>query len=135
MVWSDECSFEVGERGRIWVTRRQSEQYCQHCLKSTYRSGRCSIMVWGALGWGFKSPLVFMEREEGAKGITSKAYLHQVLEPVVFEMFDGCKDEYIYMEDGAKIHKGAAKIPKILRGIRTIDWPPCSPDLNPIEKV
>ena len=135
VVWSDECSFEVRERGRLWVTRRPSEQYCQHCLKSTYRSGRTSVMVWDALGWGFKSPLVFLEREEGAKGITSKAYLHQVLEPIIFNMLDGCEQEFIFMEDGAKIYKGVAKLPKISKGIRTFDWPPSSPDLNPIEKV
>lgn len=39
------------------------------------------------------------------------------------------------MEDGAKIHKGAAKLPRKLRGLRGFDWPPSSPDLNPIEKV
>ena len=39
------------------------------------------------------------------------------------------------MEDGSKIHKGHARLPKLNRGIRTFDWPPSSPDLNPIEKV
>jgi transposase len=39
------------------------------------------------------------------------------------------------MEDGAKIHKGVAKLPRKLRGLRGFDWPPSSPDLNPIEKV
>ena len=39
------------------------------------------------------------------------------------------------MEDGAKIHKGVAKLPRKLRGLRGFDQLPSSPDLNPIEKV
>ena len=39
------------------------------------------------------------------------------------------------MEDGAKVHKGKARLPKLEKGIKRFDWPPSSPDLNPIEKV
>ena len=39
------------------------------------------------------------------------------------------------MEDGAKIHKGVAKLPRKLRGLRGFNWPPSSPDLNLIEKI
>jgi len=28
-------------------------------------------MVWGAIGWNWKSPLIFMVKEEGRKGICS----------------------------------------------------------------
>jgi transposase len=39
------------------------------------------------------------------------------------------------MEDGAKVHKGKARLPRLNKGIRGFKWPPSSPDLNPIEKV
>ena len=39
------------------------------------------------------------------------------------------------MEDGAKVHKDKARLPKLEKGIRGFDWPPSSPDLNPIEKI
>lgn len=39
------------------------------------------------------------------------------------------------MEDGAKVHEGYARLPRIQHGVRGFDWPPSSPDLNPIEKV
>jgi hypothetical protein len=39
------------------------------------------------------------------------------------------------MEDGAKIYKGFAKLPRQLKGLREFKWSPFSPDLNPIEKV
>ena len=39
------------------------------------------------------------------------------------------------MEDGAKVHLGHARLPRLEHGIRGFKWPPSSPDLNPIEKV
>ncbi|KUJ14281.1 uncharacterized protein LY89DRAFT_564945, partial [Mollisia scopiformis] len=43
--------------------------------------------------------------------------------------------EYIFMEDGSKVHKGHARLPRLQHNIRGFNWPPSSPDLNPIEKV
>jgi hypothetical protein len=78
-------------------------------------------------------------KEPGKKGICSIAYLNQVLETVIFPYHDSLtstqKEEFIFMEDGAKVHKDKAQLPRLNRGIRGFDWPPSSPDLNPIEKV
>ena len=75
VIWSDKATFEVGKSGRIWVTRRVDEKRCTDCMRSIYRSGRFSIMIWGALGWDYKSELVFLEKLPNNKGICSKAYL------------------------------------------------------------
>jgi hypothetical protein len=45
-------------------------------------------MIWGALGWDWKSPLVFLEKEPRHKGVTSRVYKTQVLEPIVAPLFD-----------------------------------------------
>jgi hypothetical protein len=135
VVWSDEATFEVGKCGRIWVTRRVDEKRCTNCMRSIYRSGRFSVMIWGAIGWDYKSELVFLERIYGKKGICSRDYLEQVLKPVVFPLFDGLGPDYIFMEDGSKVHVGYARLPRLQHGIRGFNWPPSSPDLNPIEKV
>jgi hypothetical protein len=69
-------------------------------------------MVWGAIGWDWKSPLVNLVKEPGKKGICSTAYLNQVLEAVIFPCHDSLtstqKEEFIFMEDEAKVHKGKA---------------------------
>ena len=135
VIWSDEATFEVGKCGRIWVTRRIDEKRCTNCMRSIYRSGRFSVMIWGAIGWDYKSELVFLEKLPGRKGICSKAYLQQVLQPVVFPLFDQLGPEYIFMEDGSKVHAGSARLPRLQHGVRGFNWPPSSPDLNPIEKV
>jgi hypothetical protein len=55
---------------------------------------------------------VFLVKEPGKKGICSTAYLNQVLEAVVFPYYNSLtpeqKVEFIFIEDGAKVHKGAA---------------------------
>ena len=82
---------------------------------------------------------MFLTKEEGKKGICSTAYKNQVLEDVIFPFYDSLtleqQEEFIFMEDGAKIHKGMARLPKLEKGIKGFIWPPSSPDLNPIEKV
>src|SRR5271167_4732228 len=76
-----------------------------------------------------------MEKLLGRKGICSKAYLQQVLQPVVFSLFDQLGLEYIFMEDDAKVHAGSARLPQLQHGVRGFNWPPSSLDLNSIEKV
>jgi hypothetical protein len=76
-----------------------------------------------------------MEKLPGQKGICFRAYLEQVLEPVVFLLFEIFGSDYIYMENGSKIHKGKARLLYLEYGVRGFNWPFSSPDLNPIEKI
>lgn len=78
---------------------------------------------------------MFIEKLPGRRGICSKAYLQQVLQPVIFPLFDRLGPEYIFIEDGAKVHARSARLPRLSYGIRGFKWSPSSPDLNPIEKV
>ena len=92
-------------------------------------------MIWEAIGWDQKSPVVFLEKEEGSKEVNSKAYLHQVLEPIVFPLFDTLGPDYIFIEDDSKVHLRYTRLPRLEHGIRGFNWPPSSPDLNVIEKL
>jgi hypothetical protein len=51
----------------------------------------------------------------------------------LFETLD--KKNYIFMEDGVKVYKWKARLPRLNAIIRGFSWPPSSPDLNSIEKV
>lgn len=114
VAWSDEVTFETGKRGKIYVTRRPEEKNCRECIQSVYRSGRVSVMVWAAIGWDWKSELVFLERKEGKRGICSTAYKEQVLDAVIGPHYASLspeqKEKFIFMEDGAKVHMGAARL-------------------------
>lgn len=90
-------------------------------------------MVWGAIWIGGRSDLVIMDRaEEGRGGYTADSYI-DVLERTI----EACwQPGQIFMQDNAPIHT-ARKVRQWFEdhGIPLTDWPPYSPDLNPIEHV
>ena len=139
VAWSDEATFETRKRGKMYVTRRPEEKNYQDYIQSVYRSRRVSVMVQAAIGWDQKSELIFLEKEPGKKGICSTAYTNQVLEAVIGPYYTSLspaqQEKFIFMEDGVKVHMGAARLQRLNHGIRGFDQPPSSPDLNPIEKI
>jgi transposase len=93
-----------------------------------------SIMVWGAIWLGGRSELIIMERDPDApkNGYTSWSYI-EALELGLLPEYDAGR---IFQQDNAKIHvSNATKEWFESHGIWVIDWPPHSPDMNPIEHV
>ncbi len=90
-------------------------------------------MIWGGIGFNYKSPLVIFKKEKG-KGIDHQMYLKQVLEPVVgscfntiFKVSEGAE----YVEDGIKLLCEA----KRMLNIPIHNRPASSPDFNPIGDI
>jgi hypothetical protein len=91
-------------------------------------------MVWGAFSGFDKCPLVFLPQKER----TASHFVQNVYEAALsgFYFMHDEPNNLILMEDGAPIHR--SKVPDLWRrahGIRKMQWPPNSPDLNPIENV
>jgi transposase len=91
-------------------------------------------MFWAAFGFGCRTDLVVMEGDQNAKrgGVTARVYTEVLREylPTILEA------DSIFMQDNAPIHK-AFKVRDFLIniGVDVMDWPPYSPDLNPIENL
>ena len=102
-------------------------------MVETYRTGKdLKIMVW-AMFWGSeRSSLYIMDRDfESLKhGYTANSYI-EVLDAQVARYYTNDK---WFMHDNAPIHT-ANKVKDWFKeqGVDVTDWPPYSPDLNPIE--
>jgi hypothetical protein len=48
-------------------------------------------MVWGGLGWDYKTLLVFLTRVERKRDIYNIMYLEQILEKIVFLYYDSLR--------------------------------------------
>ena len=135
IIFSDETSVERGKGGqREWVFRTAEQKWLPKMVQ-TYKKGHdLSIMVWGAIWIGGRSDLVIMTRDDNttANGYSANSYI-SVLEQALPRCWQpGMK----FMQDKALIHT-AKKVKKWPEesGISVIDWPPYSPDFNPIEHV
>ncbi|MBS4048666.1 MAG: transposase [Alphaproteobacteria bacterium] len=105
-----------------------------------------SVMIWGAIGYNFKSSLVLFPKldadEDGkVKGwrLTGERYRRMVLPSLLGDLHATKKPltSWTFMQDGAKCHTAKATKDYLDRkGLQMLpNWPPHSPDLNPIENL
>ena len=91
-------------------------------------------MFWAAFGFGIRSDLVVCKGDPNAphRGFTARKY-RDVLDEYLGTVLDF---DSIFIQDNASIHT-AHLVREWLdsNSIQVIDWPPYSPDLNPIENV
>ena len=135
VIWSDESSFETGKNSKqIRVIRNPSERFAKDCIIPSFKSGRRSVMVWGSFMWGRRGSLVILP--EGR--LTGEKYV-DILENNLMDFWMERSEEIgyaVFQEDNSPIHTC-----KFVREWResvdmvSLQWPPNSPDLNPIEHV
>lgn len=91
-------------------------------------------MIFAVIYDDGRSDLIFMERDETARrrGYTSRSY-QKALEEGLLPIWDPTRR---FQQGNARIHNfGGTPEWLQIHGIEYIDWPPHSPDLNPIEHV
>jgi DDE superfamily endonuclease len=91
-------------------------------------------MIWGAIYRDRRLDIVIMERDSDSEmsGYISNSYLTILSEqiPRTWQL------SMMFMQNNARIHT-AKKVKKWFEdeGILVIEWPPYSPDLNPIKHL
>jgi transposase len=132
-IWSDECSVELGTGKRPEYCFRTPQQKWDKDKIQAYHKGKaCTVMVWAAFCGFRRSQLVYMPGDPEAKhgGVTAAVY-QEILEDELPTLWE---PGLIFMQDNASIHTARA-IRNWFKeqSIEVLDWPPYSPDLNPIE--
>jgi transposase len=135
IIWTDESCFEVGKNSRqIRVWRKPYERYESKCLAPIFKSGRTSVLIWGAFSGFDKCPLVIMPPHRRS----ASDFVDIVYEGTLsgFYFLHDHPEDLTLMEDGAPVHR--SMLPNLWRqahGIKKLKWPANSPDLNPIENL
>lgn len=132
-VFSDEHYVSTNDNSsrRMWVRRKAKVLTRQRKRMQNVPH----LQLWAAVGVGYKSDVVIFPRfEEGsAYRLTGEKYVSRCLAKVA----PALQQNRIFVQDGARPHVKKNVIDYMSRkGItRVEDWPPYSPDMNPIEKV
>jgi transposase len=114
-----------------WVWKRPGEHLYAN-LAPVQKFPKFSIMVWGAIGIGFKSNLIIFDGS-----VNAETYM-QALRKSFFIEADQAYSErhWVLVQDGATCHWTPDNIAELTRQCLVCpSWPPNSPDLNPIENV
>ena len=123
MIFTDESSFQNFRNTiKLWGKKRYLK------MKSKTRK---QIMVWGGISLRGTTPLKHV-----FGSINSDKYIEILNECLIPTCETLYPDGWFLIQDNAPCHK-SAKTMEWLReqGIQLIDWPPGSPDLNPIEEI
>ena len=136
VLWTDESKFEIfGSKRRQYVRRRSNERYHPKCIVPTMKHGGGNILVWGCFsGHGIGD----LKRIDGRM---DKEMYHQIL--IRHGVPSGLRlvgQGFVYQQDNDPKH--TAKLCKTYFDkneaegmLQNLNWPPQSPDLNPIEHL
>jgi hypothetical protein len=130
VILSDESRFGLEDDSqRIWVKRGV---YNKESFRQKRKFAK-SIMVWGAISKGWRSPLVVI-----TGNLNTNGYIDLLNDNKIFQQLDeyyGNK-QYYFEQDGAPPHRSKISVKWIEERANLIQqWPPNSPDLSGIENL
>ena len=131
-IWySDECSYIPGEgKPTVRVFRTPKQKWEREMINAVRKSGRLpAYMIWAAFTYNRRTELIHMQRGESG-GYNAQSYQEALEEGLLPVYQPGNR----FQQDNAPIHTAySTKEWMEKHGIWTIEWPPNSPDINPIE--
>lgn len=141
VAWSDECAVQKDSDPRKkWVFRRQNdhEKYAPQNVQGKSKGGILSQMIWGCFVGDKLGPIAFINGT-----VNTQVYV-DILENVFLPFIDALSadgiTDIVFQQDNARPHT-AKRTQSLLEnwalahGFSLMEWPPNSPDMNPIEHL
>lgn len=131
-IFSDESWFEIGTQNH-YVWRVTGEVYPTVLKEDLVKPPK--VMIWGAIGYNFKSNLVIF-----TQSVNSQTYINQAIKGSRLKEFADYTygpGNWVFQQDNARPHTSKYSITALKNlGINFLaSWPPHSPDLSPIEII
>lgn len=132
VMFSDESRFCLRNvDGRVKVWRRQGERFADCCIERTTAFHGGSVMVWGGISSGGRTELIILQGN-----LNAARYQQEILDPVAIPYVRALGPNAMLQDDNARPHRARIITDHLIQqGIQRMEWPACSPDLNPIEHL
>lgn len=133
-VFCDEKNFCTDVSWRSKVYRPYNSRYDPHYVQEETKSGSITNNYWDAIG--YEGPVTPIVQIDGR--FESNQYM-RIIRRHIIPLMNRFNDEgapRIFMQDNSPVHTSARVMALFSRqNFHLMDWPPFSPDLNPIENV